>query len=54
MTAGKQLGKKNRFGNFAYLQFCSELSVAEHFGNEVLRGKEKGVSVPEPFDLCLL
>lgn len=51
MAAGKQLGKKKGFGNFVYLQFCSELSVAEHFGNKVLRAKEKGVSVPELFDI---
>lgn len=53
MAAGKQLGKEKRFGNFVYLQFCSEPSVAEHFGKEVLRAKEKGVSVRELFDLYL-
>lgn len=28
--------KEKSFGKFVYVQFCSELSVAEFFGNEVL------------------
>lgn len=43
----KQLVKNKRSGKFVHLQSCSESSVAEHFGDDVLRAKENSLSVLE-------